>query len=324
MMRFRNINDINKQMVSERERSYNLGGSNYKSTDHSLMSSEYVFSNPYPYPKREETRISNNNDEKENYKKKLLHLEDELHLLKKKMNSKTNKIEETGTVNSLENEIKLKNKLLEQIKREKEMLLDKKREIERNNSKSSREKKIVRRNSAVTIGSRGSRGIQSLNTSNIGKKNIPNSKTPNKDQLITENNKMKNDISQLESLIKDKKDEIFFDNFENGSYDYKISEVEYWKRKYEYLAHSVLSKISNIKKENLIEKANYLDQIDLINKQNSDEVEKLKAHYERILNDKEIEISKWKLENEALANKVLSVKEILKVDIMNQKRHKNN
>jgi hypothetical protein len=140
--------------------------------------------------------------------------------------------------------------------------------------------------------------------------NISNNKH-NSSALLSENEALKEKVSELEKKLRTINDQVALDILEKKGKDHLRVELEIWKNRSESLAKNYVETLSNLKKQILTDKTNFLDQIKTSQTAFTSQVNMLKNKYQSTLDKYEINVKKLRKENEELKKKVSKVKEIL-------------
>ena len=129
--------------------------------------------------------------------------------------------------------------------------------------------------------------------------------------LQKENEELKQKVNNLEKSLKSVNYQISLDTLEKKGRDHLRVELEIWKNRSETIANSYLETMSNMKKQLLQDKANFLEQIKMMQSTYTGEIHGLKAKYQTTLDRYETTLKRLRKDNEELKNKVSKVKEIL-------------
>jgi hypothetical protein len=129
--------------------------------------------------------------------------------------------------------------------------------------------------------------------------------------LQKENEELKQKVNNLEKSLKSINYQISLDTLEKKGRDHLRVELEIWKNRSETIANSYLETMSNMKKQLLQDKANFLEQIKMMQSTYTGEIHGLKAKYQTTLDKYETTLKRLRKDNEELKNKVSKVKEIL-------------
>lgn len=132
--------------------------------------------------------------------------------------------------------------------------------------------------------------------------------------VLTENENLKNKINQLEKTVKFLNDQIGLDNIEKKGKDHLRVELEIWRNRSDSLAQNYLETLTQLKKQLINDKANYVSQIKSMQNHFTTQVNSVKNKYQSTLEKYEINIKKLRRENDELKKKLSKVKEIINPD----------
>ena len=291
----------------------------------------------------EEERM-NVNQELNTYKNMIENMQNEIVKLNYKLNeldNKNNSFVNIPKIESLEKNIdlmknqidhnmKVKEDRLFKLEKDKEYLLLKNQEIEK---ELNRLDLILYRNESVKSGhvNKLSADLKKPNSTRSNSKDTRNikvvqkmkSKSPNikkrRDlslrRVKNENNEnLEKKIKKLERIIMNLNEQLNLEKNDKKGKDNNRSELQIWKNRTEMVSKNYADNLKNMKKQLFIDKENYNEQIKIIQGNFVNQVNILKNQYQSIIEKNEKTIKNMKKENCILKNRVMKVKDILIIE----------